>query len=66
MKISTAIDTLKSIQAKFGDISITGDMMSSNISLKNIIVTDESGSEVWPRDPNGVVGKNKIDGVFFD
>lgn len=65
MKISKAIEELRKIQAKYGDIAITGGAMSDDRPLREICVTDTEGMEVWPRDPNGVAGKNKIDGVFL-
>ncbi|RWB40433.1 MAG: hypothetical protein EOQ44_25150 [Mesorhizobium sp.] len=65
MKISKVIATLQQIQAKFGDIAVTGGAMVDDIPLSEICVTDVEGMEVWPHDPNGVAGKNKIDGVFF-
>ncbi len=65
MRISEAIQTLQKVQAKFGDISITGGQMMDDVPLSNICVTDVEGMEVWPRDPNGVAGKHKIDGVFL-
>ena len=66
MKISAAIATLQTIQAKFGDLSITGGYMSEDTPLRRIVVTDAPGMEVWPNDPNHVAGKNPIDGVFLE
>lgn len=65
MLISEAIQQLKAIQAKFGDIAITGGYMSDDRPLEHIIVTDVEGMEVYPSDPNGVAGKNAIDGVYL-
>ncbi|MEP4030883.1 hypothetical protein [Roseibium polysiphoniae] len=66
MKISQAIATLKTIQDTFGDIAITGGTLTHDYPLSNITVTDVQGMQVWPRDPNGVAGTNRIDGVFLD
>lgn len=66
MKVSTAINTLRRIQRKFGDISITGGAMSNDRGPARIVVTDSEGMEIWPREPNGVAGKNTIDGVFIE
>lgn len=66
MKISAAIATLQEIQAKFGDIGITGGYMSDDIPLSKICVTDSEGMEVWPEDPNGVAGANEVGGVFLE
>lgn len=65
MKISQAIVELQAIQAKFGDIKITGGIMSDDSPLRHIMVTDVEGMEVYPHDPNGVAGKNAIDGIFL-
>lgn len=65
MKISQVIKELLRIRDKFGDIAITGGYMSDDTVLSKIVVCDEEGMEVFPRDPNGVAGKNKIDGVFL-
>lgn len=65
MKISEAIGILNDIQARFGDISITGGNLTDDCPLQNLIVTDVEGMEIWPGDPNGVAGKNAIDGVFL-
>jgi len=65
MKISDAIAQLTAIQQKFGDIPITGGFMMDEAPLRTICVTDSEGMEVFPHDPNGVAGKNAIDGVFL-
>lgn len=67
MKISEAIKTLTDVLAKYGDIRITGGNMTDDINLVSITVTDKSGMECWPNDPNGI-GERKpeeIDGVFL-
>lgn len=66
MKISEAVKQLEAIRLKFGDISITGGSMHDDKPLGSICVTDTKGMEVYPSDPNGVAGQNKIDGVFFE
>jgi len=66
MKVSEAIDTLLRIQRKFGDISITGVDGCEDQPPRSFTVTDVEGMEVWPFDPNGVAGKNAIDGVFIE
>lgn len=66
MKISEVMTTLAQIKEKYGDIEVTGGAMSDDVALSQITVTDSEGMEVWPTDPNGVAGKNKIDGVFFE
>ncbi|AZO48076.1 hypothetical protein [Mesorhizobium sp. M4B.F.Ca.ET.058.02.1.1] len=65
MKISELINTLQQIQVTYGDIAITGGAMLDDVPLSQVSVTDVEGMEVWPHDPNGVAGKHKIDGVFF-
>jgi hypothetical protein len=65
VKISKAIRELEKIKAIYGDIAITGGYMSDDTVLSSICVTDVEGMEVYPRDPNGVRGKHKIDGVFL-
>jgi hypothetical protein len=65
MLISECIRQLQDIQAKFGDIAITGGFMQDDMPLSDICVTDSEGMEVYPRDPNGVAGKHAIDGVMF-
>lgn len=66
MKISKAIETLTQIKDLYGDISITGGYLGDHTRPRRITVTDSEGAEVWPRDPNGLRGKNKIDGVFIE
>ena len=66
MKISNAIAQLQVIKDRYGDLSITGGFMNDSTPLGHIMVTDTEGLEVWPRDPNGIAGKNPIDGVFFE
>ncbi|QKC99152.1 hypothetical protein [Mesorhizobium sp. NZP2298] len=65
MKISETVRELEKIKAIYGDIRITGGQLMDDSPLSNICVTDVEGMEVYPRDPNGVRGKNKIDGVFL-
>ena len=64
MKISAAIATLQAIQAKFGDLTITGGYMAEDRPLKRIVVTDAPGMEVWPQ--NNSSGKHPLDGVFLE
>ena len=66
MKISEAIETLKEIQEKFGDIEITGGRMSDDQPPRNIIVTDKTGYEIWPRpfESREKTAKEDIDGVL--
>jgi hypothetical protein len=66
MKISQALTELKAIQARYGDIEITGGYLSDDTKLRRISVTDVEGMEVYPRDPNSVSGKHAIDGVFLE
>ncbi len=63
MKISEAIKTLQEIQARFGDIAITGGYLQDDTELTQISVTDTDGYEVWPNGEYGDAGK--IDGVFL-
>lgn len=65
MKVSELMRLLTAIQAKFGDIAVTGGDLQDETPLYSVTVTDTEGMEVWPNDPNGVAGKNPIDGVFF-
>lgn len=53
MKLSEAIKTLKEIKAKFGDLKITGAYMTEDGPLREIMVTNSEGMQVWPEDPNG-------------
>ena len=67
MKISEAIRRLTVIKEKFGDISITGGHMSDDIPLRDIIVTEKDGMEIFPFNSNGLdLNKVTVDGVFFE
>jgi hypothetical protein len=64
MKISAAIARLQAIKKKFGDISITGGMMSDDVAPRSIIVTDTDGMEIWPRESGKMLAP--VDGVFIE
>ena len=67
MKISEAIKTLNEIKTKFGDISITGGIMSDTYPLQSIMVLESNGMEVWPNNPNNLDLKRiVVDGVFLE
>jgi len=65
MKISKLREVLDKIEAKFGDIAVTGGSMMDDRPLRDICVTDAEGREIWPSNYTKSEGPHKIDGIFF-
>lgn len=65
MKVSKLIALLEEVRGRFGDIEVTGGSLVDDTPLRSVTVIDVDGHEVWPRNPNGIVGF-KVDGVYFE
>lgn len=63
MKLSEAIKTFEDIMEIYGDISITGGYMADDTPLREIIVTDDHGMEIYPSYVS--TGTYSIGGVFL-
>lgn len=66
MKITKLRAILNQIQEIYGDIEVTGGQMNADKPLKNVVVTNNSGAEVWPNPSPLVMPLTDIDGVFFE
>lgn len=66
MKAFEAADRLQAIARKFGDLPVVGGSMTDDTPLTRISVVDSEGMEVYPRDPNGVAGRNPVAGIFLE